>query len=192
MSSEFPHRLLNWSIHTTHAVWIVALVVSIDKSGAITGHSLFVPPLIAACCLEILRWTLLGRKLVKIKGAYSLASEIETTNRQFQQFSWYLVPVIPPRRLLERYSEGNHDFSATISKSAIYAKFILSSELTKPLLAMVTFFIFVIYSNSPPSFLRGGAYQPFVILYWMMVIGCAAKGISMFVFSVFVRISKGA
>lgn len=191
MSGEFWHRILSLSIHTAHTVWIVALALSVDKSGVIAKYSLFVPPLVIASLLEMWRWALLGRDVVEIKGAYSLASELEATNHKFLLLSWYVIPPIPPRRLLERYSEAGQHFPVTNPRDTFFAKFFLTSEVTKPLLAGAALVLGDLYMNSAPHLWGLGTYKPVVIIVWMAEVGFLAKAISILAFSLLIRIRKG-
>ena len=188
--SRFVLRFLQFSIHAAHAVWIVALIVSVAKDGAISSYRLFMPLLILAFCLEMCRWALLGRKTVEVKGAYSHASAIENTNREFLLFSWYIVPVLLPFKLMELYAAGNTECLKSKIKSQIFSKFWLKSEMTLPLMSCLLL-VYGFYLGTPPALYGFHKYYSIVCLYWIISFGLFSKLISVFLFSTFIRIFKG-
>ena len=186
----FSQHLLDISIHAAHAAWIVALIASVAKDGAIMSYALFMPPLVLASCLEMWRWALLGRQLVETKGPYSHASAIQSVNQDFLLFSWYVVPTFPPFKLLERHSAGCLDAPVKRQRSQIFAKFWLKSEVTLPLLLLGIFF-FLFPLDAAPRLWGLGKFFPITCLFWIVEFGLFSKLLSVFVFSTFVRIHKG-
>lgn len=188
---SLPQRLLNISIHATHITWMVALVVSVSKNGALQSYALFMPLLILASFLEIWRWALLGRQIVEVKGAYFHASAVETANREFLLFSWYVVPPFPPFKLLERYATGISDVPTQKTLSQIFARFWLKSEVTWPLLILELVCISVLYPGSAPEIYGLGRFHPLACLFWIAGFGALSKSASAFSYSTFIRFSKG-
>lgn len=188
---RFWRRLLNLGIHVTHAGWIVALIVSVDKDGAIARYSIFMPPLIFASFLEMWRWVLLGKQIVEIKGPYSHALAVEAVNRDFLLFSWYVIPPFPPFKLLERYTTGHPEIPVWPQRSQLFSRFWLKSDVTFPLLILGAIIISALYSGSSPEIYGFGKFYPITCLFWIVGFGTSSKSISLFVYSIFNHIHKG-
>lgn len=183
-------RLLNLGIHTAHAAWMVALVMSVAANGSISSYVLFMPLLILASCLEMWRWELLGRQLVETKGPYSHASAVEAANRDFLLFSWYVVPPFPPFKLLERYSANLPEAAVTRQRGQIFARFWLRSEVT-PLLIGGLLLIYALYPGTPPEVYGLGKIFLVALLFWIVEFGLFSKLLSVLLFSAFIRFFKG-
>lgn len=183
-------RVLEISIHMAHAAWMAALVMSVAANGSISSYALFMPLLILASCLEMWRWALLGRQLVETKGPYSHASAVDAVNRDFLLFSWYVLPPLPPFKLLERYGAILPEAAVKRQRSQILARFWLRSEATLPL-SLLCFFFFLFPLESPPNLWGLGKFLVVSRLFWVVEFGLFSKLLSVFLFSAFLRIFKG-
>ena len=184
-------RFLKISIHAAHAVWIVALVVSVAKNGTISNYALFMPPLILASCLEMCHWALVGRKTVDIKGTYSHASAIESANRECLLFTQYIPPIFPPFKLIERYTEKITKNPEKKTQSQVLARFWLKSEMVLPMLVINWLLVTALYEGHPPSLYGLVRFHSLICLVWIVGLGGSSKSISVLIYSSLVRIFKG-
>lgn len=184
-------RLLEVMIHVGHFSWMAVLVSAIDEAGNFSGNWLFLLILLVSFFLEMWRWILLGKERIEIKGAYSLATTLEAANRDFLQFSWYVIPPVPPRKLLDEYSSSGHDFPQTMQVDQVLARFYLKSRVTFPLIGCGIAVLLVLYPGAAPILWGLGKIVVVAHVIWIAAIGLLSKIVAIFSFSLIVGLTKG-
>ena len=188
LNSEWVTKIF---IHSTHVVWMIALVANVNEHGIIQNRATIFSLVAIATFLEMFRWSLMGRQVVEIVGSYAHASAIDAANRDFLLLSWYVIPPLPPFKLLERYSAHQDEASVHRSRSQVFAAFWLKSEVTLPMIAACMCFTYGLYQSKPAALGGLTQFYPIACLYWVCGIGALSKFFSILVFSIFIRIFKG-
>lgn len=186
-----PELVMKIFVHAAHAAWMITLIANVNELGDLKNRPIIFLLLAIAAFLEMLRWSTMGRQVVEIKGSYSRASAIDAVNHDFLLFTWYVIPPLPPFKLLERYSADQDDILTHRSKSQIFAAFWLKSEVTLPLIAACMCFAYGLYQPKPAALGGLTQFYPLACLYWICGFGALSKFFSVLVFSIFIRISKG-
>lgn len=176
------------SIHGLHASWILIFGIENINNAALKLSQSVILLWLLAFLLEAIRWYSVGNEITEIKGTHSFARVVEKSNDNFFLFSPYIIPPLPPFKLIEEISKSAPNNNGFLKKRIVFSRFWLNKQIIYIVLFLIVLLGTGIFNGDAPTF--GGIIKSPLIscAYWICMMGLFGKLFFLMVFSLFIKI----